>query len=64
MGNGALDGSYATAAFLLDVTDENRETEVREYIDASGARILNLHLWRVGPGPHPAIVSVSGGIYP
>lgn len=50
-----------TAAVLLDTTDPHLEAEVRAHVEAkSDARITDLHLWRVGPGAHAAIVSVTG----
>ncbi|MBX9757457.1 MAG: CDF family Co(II)/Ni(II) efflux transporter DmeF [Beijerinckiaceae bacterium] len=53
-----------TAGVLLDVTDSKLESEVRKTVEASGARILDLHLWRIGPGAHAAIVSVADGVLP
>jgi cation diffusion facilitator family transporter len=50
-----------TAAILLDTTDEHVAQEVRELVEAPGdARITDLHVWRVGPAAHAAIVSVIG----
>ncbi|RYG87124.1 MAG: cation transporter [Alphaproteobacteria bacterium] len=50
-----------TAAVLLDTTDAHVADEVRELIEAPGdARITDLHVWRVGPDAHAAIVSVTG----
>ena len=50
-----------TAAVLLDTTDTAIEAEVREFVEGPGdARITDLHIWRVGPGAHAAIVSVTG----
>lgn len=52
-----------TAAVLLDTTDHHLEAEVREHVEAEGdARITDLHVWRVGPGAHAAIVSVAGDV--
>jgi len=51
-----------TAGVLLDTTDPHLEAEVREQVEAPGdVRITDLHIWRVGPGAHAAIVSVTGG---
>ena len=51
-----------TAAVLLDRTDNHVAQEVRELIEAPGdARIADLHVWRVGPQAHAAIVSVVAG---
>jgi len=50
-----------TAAVLLDTTDLHLEAEVREHIEAPGdVKITDLHVWRVGPEAHAAIVSVTG----
>lgn len=48
-----------TAAVLLDRTDAHVAEEVRELIEGVGdARITDLHVWRIGPDAHAAIVSV------
>lgn len=50
-----------TAAVLLDTSDAHLEQEVRQEVEAPGdARITDLHIWRLGPGAHAAIVSVAG----
>lgn len=50
-----------TAAILLDTTDEHVAEEVRELVETPGdARITDLHVWRIGPAAHAAIVSVIG----
>lgn len=50
-----------TAAVLLDTSDPHLEAEVREHVEGAGdARITDLHVWRIGPGAHAAIVSVAG----
>jgi cation diffusion facilitator family transporter len=50
-----------TAAVLLDTTDPDLKAEVREYVEASGdVQITDLHVWRVGPEAHAAIISVVG----
>lgn len=51
----------AASSVLLDMTDPHVETEIRELVaEKEGARIVDLHLWRVGPTGHAAIVSVVG----
>lgn len=51
-----------TAAVLLDTTDDHVAGEVRELIETPGdARIADLHVWRIGPEAHAAIVSVVAG---
>lgn len=48
-----------TAAVLLDRTDAHVADEVRGLVEAGGdARIADLHVWRVGPEAHAAIVGV------
>lgn len=50
-----------TASVLLDASEPDLEAKVREHVEGPGdARIADLHVWRVGPGAHAAIVSVSG----
>ncbi|MFL9673365.1 CDF family Co(II)/Ni(II) efflux transporter DmeF [Pseudomonas marginalis] len=51
----------ATAGVLLDQTDEHVAAEIRKLVEHPGdARITDLHVWRVGPDAHAAIVSVLG----
>ena len=50
-----------TGAVLLDATDVALETEIRTLVEEPGdAKIIDLHVWRVGPGAHSAIISVVG----
>ncbi|MBB5704806.1 CDF family Co(II)/Ni(II) efflux transporter DmeF [Sphingopyxis panaciterrulae] len=50
-----------TAAVLLDRTDPHVAAEIRDRVEGPGdARIADLHVWRVGPEAHAAIVSVVG----
>lgn len=50
-----------TAAVLLDATDPALEAEVREHVEGAGdVRITDLHVWRVGPEAHAAIIGVTG----
>lgn len=50
-----------TAAVLLDAADPDLESEIREQVEGPGdARITDLHVWRIGPGAHAAIVSAVG----
>lgn len=52
-----------TSAVLLDATDDHVATEVRELVEGPGdTQIADLHVWRVGPEAHAAIVSVVGTI--
>lgn len=50
-----------TSTILLDRTDDHIADEIRGLIEEAGdARIADLHVWRVGPEAHAAIVSVVG----
>jgi cation diffusion facilitator family transporter len=50
-----------TGTVLLDRTDDHLEAEVRGEVEGpGGARITDLHVWRLGPGAHAAIVSYVG----
>jgi len=50
-----------TASVLLDAHESHLEEEIREFVEGPGdARITDLHVWRVGPGAHAAIVAVKG----
>src|SRR3546814_16311828 len=50
-----------TAAVLLDRTDPHVAAEIRDRVEGPGdARIADLHVWRVGPEAHAAIVSAVG----
>ncbi|PIO97229.1 CDF family Co(II)/Ni(II) efflux transporter DmeF [Pleomorphomonas carboxyditropha] len=52
----------ASSVVLLDMADPQVEAEIRELVeDEEDARIVDLHLWRVGPAGYAAIVSVAGG---
>lgn len=49
-----------TAAVLLDKADRHIVDEVRDLIEAPGdAKILDLHVWRIGPDAWAAIVSAA-----
>jgi cation diffusion facilitator family transporter len=50
-----------TSDVLLDAHEPEIEKEVRGLLEGQGdVRIVDLHVWRVGPAAHAAIVSVSG----
>ena len=50
-----------TGAVLLDATDAALEARIRDVVEKPGdAKIIDLHVWRVGPGAHSAIISVVG----
>lgn len=48
-----------TGAILLDMNRDGRMTvRVRQIIEGAGDRVLDLHVWRVGPGHLSVIISV------
>lgn len=50
-----------TSAILLDAADPHLVEEVRACVEGPGdARIADLHIWRLGPHGHGAIVAVAG----
>lgn len=50
-----------TANVLLDANESGLEDEIRHLVESPGdARVGDLHVWRVGPGAHAAIVVVRG----
>jgi cation diffusion facilitator family transporter len=52
-----------TAAVLLDTVDTHVAEEVRELVEAPGdAKVTDLHVWRVGPEAHAAIVEVASQV--
>ena len=49
-----------TGAILLDMSLDQRMTEnVRRAIEETGDSVLDLHVWRVGPGHLSAAISVT-----
>ena len=57
-------GSYGlmrdTGAILLDTSpDQRMAQDVRHAIEDGGDQVLDLHVWRVGPGHMSAVVSVA-----
>jgi cation diffusion facilitator family transporter len=49
-----------TAAILLDTHDERAAAAIRARVEAAGAEVTDLHVWRVGPDARAAIVEVAG----
>lgn len=50
-----------TAAVLLDTADPQLVDEIRDCVEGPGdLRIVDLHVWQVGPGAHAAILDVTG----
>ncbi len=50
-----------TAAILLDTAEPALMGKVRALVEAEGAVIRDLHVWRIGPHAHAAIISVATG---
>jgi cation diffusion facilitator family transporter len=51
-----------TGAILLDMSPDRRMAEnVRHAIEDRGDKVVDLHVWRVGPGHMSAVVSVATG---
>jgi len=49
-----------TGRILLDINPDPRITaKVREVIEHEGDRLLDLHVWRLGPGHFGAVISVA-----
>lgn len=49
-----------TSAVLLDTADPHLVEEITEHVEGPGdSRIVDLHVWRVGPDAHAAIISVA-----
>jgi cation diffusion facilitator family transporter len=49
-----------TASVLLDTAEPRLMARVRTLAEAEGATIVDLHVWRIGPHAHAAILSLSG----
>ncbi|WP_070157648.1 CDF family Co(II)/Ni(II) efflux transporter DmeF [Sphingobium phenoxybenzoativorans] len=50
-----------SAAVLLDTADDALLEAIRAKAERTGATIADLHVWRIGPEAHAAILSVPGG---
>ena len=49
-----------TAGVLLDVCpDELTREKVRRTLEADGDRVVDLHLWRLGPGHLAAVLAIA-----
>lgn len=53
-----------TAAILLDTAEPALMARVRALVEADGAVIRDLHVWRIGPHAHAAIISLAPGADP
>ena len=52
-----------TAAVLLDTADTDLLEQMKSAVEEGGnATVADLHVWRIGPGAHAAIVSCSSGL--
>ena len=61
VGQFALSLARRSGAALLDVNPSAALTaEVRRRLSAQGETVLDLHLWRLGPGHHAVIAAVAG----
>jgi cation diffusion facilitator family transporter len=48
-----------TGSILLDVNSSgNMDSRIRGVVEASGDRLIDLHVWRVGPGHFAAVVAI------
>ncbi|HKY82134.1 MAG TPA: CDF family Co(II)/Ni(II) efflux transporter DmeF [Sphingobium sp.] len=50
-----------TAAILLDTAEPALTARIKALAEAEGAIIRDLHVWRIGPHAHAAIVSLAAG---
>jgi cation diffusion facilitator family transporter len=50
-----------TAAILLDTAEPALMARIKELAEAEGATIRDLHVWRIGPHAHAAIISLAAG---
>ena len=50
-----------TAGILLDTAEPALMARVRALTEAEGAIIRDLHVWRIGPHAHAAIISIAPG---
>lgn len=51
-----------TSAILLDTNDDEAAAAIRSRVEAAGAVVTDLHVWRVGPEARAAIVEVKGDV--
>lgn len=49
-----------TAGILLDTAEPELAAAIRHIAEETGATIADLHVWRVGPHAHAAIISIAG----
>lgn len=52
-----------TAAVLLDTADRDLLEQMKSAIEEGGdCAVADLHVWRIGPGAHAAVVTASGSV--
>ena len=61
IGKWAWDLMKDTAAILLDTAEPALMAEIKKEVEALGGTIRDLHVWRIGPHAHAAIVSLAAG---
>lgn len=49
-----------TASILLDMAEPQLTAHIRAIAQEAGASLTDLHVWRVGPHAHAAIISIAG----
>jgi cation diffusion facilitator family transporter len=50
-----------TASILLDTAEPELAAAIRDIAEGTGATMADLHVWRVGPHAHAAIISIKEG---
>jgi Co/Zn/Cd efflux system component len=49
-----------TGAILLDINPDRRMADnVRQVVEAAGDKVIDLHVWRLGPGHMSAVLSIA-----
>jgi cation diffusion facilitator family transporter len=61
IGKWAWDLMKDTAAILLDTAEPALTARIKDEVEALGGSIRDLHVWRIGPHAHAAIVSLAAG---
>jgi cation diffusion facilitator family transporter len=51
-----------TAAILLDTAEPKLMQRLRDISEGAGGHIADLHVWRIGPQAHAAIISLYSGV--
>ena len=61
IGKWAWDLMKDTSAILLDAAEPALTARIKVEVEALGGSIRDLHVWRIGPHAHAAIVSLAAG---